>query len=131
MRLLGRSSVSLLLALTALACSASRSGSSSGPRTRPDYIDAEEIRRGQYSSAYDLIRNVRPRWMQARGPDSIVGPRGEVQVLVDDVRLGGVDRLREVPVIGIVYIQFFDPNTAAGRWGLGYGHGAIYISTRK
>jgi hypothetical protein len=131
MRLIGRLSFAVLLASALLACSSSRSAPSTGPRTRPDFIDAEEIRRGQYSSAYDLIRNVRPRWMQSRGPDSIMGPRGEVQVLIDDVRLGGVDRLREVPVIGIVYIQFYDPNTAAGRWGLGYGHGAIYISTRK
>ena len=83
------------------------------------------------SPAALLLRHRRERWLQPRGPDTIIGKPGEVQVHLDDVHLGGVDTLREIPVIEIAYIQFFDPATASARWGLDHSHGAIYVSTRQ
>ena len=76
-----------------------------------------------------------PSAASARGGSSraapIIGKPGGVQVHLDDVHLGGVDTLREIPVIEIAYIQFFDPATASARWGLDHSHGAIYVSTRQ
>ena len=63
--------------------------------------------------------------------EAVAAPKpGEVQVHLDDVRLGGVGTLREIPVIDVSYMQFYDPASASARWGLDHSHGAIYVSTR-
>jgi hypothetical protein len=93
-------------------------------------ITAVEISRTNYSNLYDVVQALRTRWLLSRGPDTILGKQGEVQVHLDDVRLGGVQSLRNLSPVGVAYIQWFDPISAAQKWGLGYGQGAIYVSTR-
>jgi hypothetical protein len=56
---------------------------------------------------------------------------GEVQVLMNGLRMGGVAALYETPIAGITYMQFYQGTEAAARWGLGYGKGAIYLITTK
>ena len=120
----------LLLAL-AIACKSGGPGSGSrAPAPRTDLITAEELRGGQFRNAYEAIRSLRARWLQSRGTDTFLGKPGEVQVHLDDVRLGGINSLREIPVIDVAYMQFFDPASASARWGLDHSHGAIYVSTR-
>ena len=120
-----------LLLVLAIACRSSGSGTGSrAPASRTDLITAEELRGGQFRNAYEAVRTLRARWLQSRGTDTFLGKPGEVQVHLDDVRLGGTNSLREIPVIDIAYMQFFDPASASARWGLDHGHGAIYVSTR-
>src|SRR5437763_1053503 len=119
--------LSLMVVVTSCA-SRGQSGGAREPAHRADLLTAEELRAGQWRNAYDAVSSLRARWLQSRGPDTIMGKPGEVQVHLDDVRLGGVDTLREIPVIEIAYIQFFDPQTASARWGLDHSHGAIYVS---
>ena len=103
---------------------------SAAPATRRDILERTEIDRGQWANAYEAIRGLRPQWLRVRGRDTITGDPGTVQVLLDDVRLGGPESLRTLPISGIAYIQFLDGITASQRWGTGYGNGAIFISTR-
>lgn len=51
-------------------------------------------------------------------------------IRLDDNELGTVQTLRALSPVGITSIRFLDPVSSAGRWGLGYAHGAIVISTR-
>ena len=121
----------LLLALTLLTYGCATTRPSRVPRARSDLLTAEEIGGGQWANAYEAIHALRGRWLQSRGPDTILGVQGEVQVRVDDVRLGGVAVLRNIPAIDIAYAQFIDPTSAAARWGPGHAHGAIYVSTHR
>jgi hypothetical protein len=127
---LARRSAAVALALAGLAC-ASGARKGSPPRGGNDVITAEEMQRVQFSNLFDLVQALRFRWLQSRGPDSINMQPGQVQVRLDDTRLGGVETLRTVAPTGVVSIQWVDPTTAAARWGMGYGHGAIVISTRR
>ena len=119
----------LALAVAVTACASRGKSGARQPNARADLRTAEEMRGGQWRNAYDAVSSLRARWLQPRGPDH--GKPGGVQVHLDDVHLGGVDTLREIPVIEIAYIQFFDPATASARWGLDHSHGAIYVSTRQ
>jgi outer membrane cobalamin receptor len=92
-------------------------------------ITKAEIDRGQWGDIYELVRNLRPRWVEPRGTDSVLNP-GEVQVYVDGVRLGGVHRLRAIPTSGIDHLEWVDGVTASGRWGFNHGHGVIAVSYR-
>jgi hypothetical protein len=95
-----------------------------------DVITAADIRKSAATNVYDLIAQLRYRWLQSRGPDSINMRPGDVMVRLDDNEIGTVQALRNLSPTGISSIQFVDGVSAAGRWGLGYAHGAVVISTR-
>ena len=100
------------------------------PGSRANLITFEEIQqRGLYSNLYDLIRNLRPRWVRSQGPDTFLGDQGEVQVHMDGKRLGGVEVLRRMSPGGVTSIQWVPPIDAAARFGLDHSHGAVLIST--
>jgi hypothetical protein len=123
----------LLLLSLAFATSCASSGGTAAPQgqARPsaDLITHDEIQKGHWQNAYELIQQLRPRWLRAHGPDSIHGETPDVQVHVDDNRLGGVSTLRGVSTNEITSIQFVDPVSAAARWGGDHANGAIIIST--
>lgn len=105
---------------------------SAGPRsrTRSDLITLEEMQqRGQYSNLHDLIEVMRPRWLRPQGPDTFMGPQGQVQVHMDGNRLGSVDVLRNLAAAGVTSIQWIRPIDAAARFGLDHSHGVVLIST--
>ena len=100
-------------------------------RTRADLITREEIDRTVFTNAFDLVQALRSNWLQPRGQDTFLGKPGQVQVRIDNTEaMGGVERLREIPAAIVDYIRWVDPVDAAGRWGIGYGHGAIHVVTR-
>ena len=112
------------------ACSAPAPGGGTHSGSRPlgsrDIITSQEIGRGQWSNAYDLVHNLRPGWLQKRGPDSFENP-GEIQVYVDGTRLGDIHLLRTLPTSAIRRLEWIDPVSAAGRWGLNHSHGVIHV----
>lgn len=125
---LGLLAVAALFGLTACA-SSPPNGTDAHDQGGARLITRAEIERSQWSNTYDLVRNLRPRWVETRGVDSFENP-GEVQVYVDGMRLGPVDMLKTLSTSGIYYLEWVDPITAAGRWGLDHGQGVISISYR-
>jgi hypothetical protein len=132
-RILGRLSAMLLVvAVSACASSSPAPGSGAVPAGGAAHLITQaEIERGQWSSVYELVRNLRPRWIRTRGPDSLIGTAGTVQVYIDGMRLGAVDLLRDVPTAAIRRMEWVDPVSAGGRFGPGHAHGVIAISYRS
>ena len=123
--------LSIVLVLSSTACaSGGASASSTSPSGNRDLLMRDEIDKGQWANAYEAVRNLRPQWLRVRGRDTITGDAGGVQVVLDDVRLGGTEVLRTLPISGVVYFQFVDGISASQRWGTGFGNGAIVVSTR-
>ena len=130
-RMLQATLLTALLCLpAACATRTTETQSSAAPSGRRDLIVREEIDKSQWANAYDLIRNLRPQWLRVRGRDTITGDPGGIQVVLDDVRIGGVEALRTLPVGGVTYLQWLDGISASQRWGTGFGNGAIFVSTR-
>ena len=100
-------------------------------QTRSDTITREEIARGQWPNAYALVEELRPRWLRTHGADRMSGERVPIQVHLGDIRAGGVAALREISVRDIESLHWVDPVSAAGRWGLAYGNGAIVVTLRS
>jgi hypothetical protein len=121
----------LIFAITLLgACSGNSVANGAQGRSRANLITYEEIRQhGEYSSLYDLIAQLRPRWLRSQGPDTLLGEQGQVQVHMDGNRLGGVDVLQGLSPSGVTSITFLAPIDASARYGLDHSHGAIIIST--
>jgi hypothetical protein len=129
------------LAAFSFAVSACASSSASTPRateSSPDRVTSAEIEAVTgATTAYDLVRRLRPRWLQSTGaPASIAGGRISSQVLLvylDGNRLGSVEALRSLTSSGIKTMQYYDAVRAAtvlrdvGNEPIS---GAIVITTR-
>lgn len=131
MRQVLQASLVTALLLFPAACASRPPGTdSAAPAGSRDFVLREEMDRGQWPNAFEMVRNLRPQWLRVRGRDTITGDPGGVQVVLDNVRLGGTEALRTLPVGGIAYFQWVDGMSASQRWGTGFGNGAIFVSTR-
>jgi len=97
--------------------------------TARSVLTREQIMNVSTGNVYDAIVALRPQWLEPRGMDSFSNP-GQVQAYVDNNRLFGVEALRNVAVLDVVAVEYYDANQATARWGLDHGHGAINVRTR-
>jgi hypothetical protein len=127
------SSSSRTIALSMLGVVLSACARSSPPsdlaRSDPAVITRAEMEQARYASLYEVVEALRGRWLQTRGPKTLLGRPVEVQVLVDDMRLGGVDALRTLKTDNVVSIAFVDPVAAGQRWGGKFAQGTIVVTT--
>lgn len=119
-----------LVVMGGSACAAGKPASAmerAGTR-RSDRISREEITARSWTDAYEVVATLRPNWLSDRGRDSF-GSGTVIQVVMNGVRMGGVTSLRRLPSADVEYVQWYDATSATTRWGVGFGKGAIELST--
>jgi hypothetical protein len=101
-------------------------------RRQRNLITAEEIAtRPGLSTAYDIIRNLRPAWLNTRGITSTEDPTaGGIQVYVDEVKMGGLSELQSISVDRIQELRFLSASDATMKYGTGNTTGAIEVTTK-
>lgn len=99
----------------------------SRPRSTRDVLTGEEIVSAHASNAYDLIRRLRPQWLQMRGSASMPDPDGsrEIQVWYNGRSAGSISVLRDYDESQIISIRWVDPITARSTYGPPNGRGVI------
>jgi hypothetical protein len=117
-----------MLALLLVLGGCASSGGTAARQGRPDLLVEDQIRGNSFATVYDAVLALRPNWLRTRGTDSFATPT-QIQVYVDNMRVGGIANLQQIPVVSAYYVQWFDGLEASARWGLGHGSGAIYVST--
>lgn len=122
--------LSLSVVAGGLACSAGKPPSQierAGAR-RSDRIARDEIATRAWTNAYEIVATLRPQWLADRGRDSF-GSGTVIQVVMNGARLGGVAALRRIAAADVEQFQYWDATAATSRWGVGFGKGAIEISS--
>ncbi|MFL5619766.1 MAG: hypothetical protein ACJ79A_15390 [Gemmatimonadaceae bacterium] len=123
--------IGLLTFVTTLAgCAAHRpDDGSAARRSASGPIAREELESARYATLYDAVLALRGRWLRPRGTKTFLGRPVQVQVIVDDMRMGGVEALRAMTSDNVMRITFIDPATAAQRWGGSHAQGTILVAT--
>ena len=116
--------------LVTLVVSACASSGGSGARVDRNLLTRDQIVETNRQNAYEVVETLRSNWLRTRGPTSLTSRDAQIQVYIDDNRLGGIETLRTINASVVQYIRWFDGITATGRWGLDHGAGVIYVSTR-
>lgn len=116
-----RQALFLILSLMLVMGCAAGSGSGSGGSSR-DAVTQEELAGYQNTDVHQALRSLRPNWLTYRG--------GAPQVLLNGLRRGGVDSLRQILVQDVGTIRFLSPREATNQHGTGFPYGAISIETR-
>lgn len=126
-----------LLVTVASACASTQHAAASGTgavaaaetaATRDrSVLTRDEILRGEYQTAYDAILALRRAWLVER-PDLLKGATPTI-VYIDEMRMGGLEELRHIPVARIARIKYYDGTQAYARWGRDHDRGAIQVIT--
>jgi len=99
-------------------------------RRNPNLIERPEIEASTALDAYALVQEARPIWFHTRGIVSIRDPgAGVVQVYLNGMQYGDVNRLRELQLIEVRQIRFYGAAEAQQRYGTGHAGGVIEVST--
>ena len=101
----------------------------SAPRPDRDVITQAQIQEHRFKTAYEAVEALHAPWLMPKGTDSFSSPT-QVLVYLDNTRLGGIDKLRELSTVSFSYIRYYDGMAASARWGMDHGQGVIYISSR-
>jgi hypothetical protein len=97
-------------------------------------LTESEIRNVQASNALEVVRLLRPRWLQSRGDRSFGAIGQSILVYENGARLGTVEEvLHLVPAGNIIRMEWVDGSSAGLLPGAGSGHveAAILISTTR
>lgn len=112
--------------LTAVAGCATGGGGEGAPRRDRNLITAEELADYMSLNCYEVIRRLRPTWLQRRGSEQ------NPVVYQDGSRAGLADQiLNSIPVNEVESLRYRDSSDATTRYGTGHGAGAIEVTTRR
>ncbi len=134
-------------------CAANPGAQASGRQA--NLITADDIQREAGArNAFELIRALRPNWLEARGVQSLGSPgvyqttrgpggdvrreRGgptnsarEVMVYVDGTRMGGPEMLRQILASNLQEVRYLGGTEATSRFGTDHAAGAILVTLRR
>jgi type IV pilus biogenesis protein CpaD/CtpE len=100
-------------------------------RSDRNVITADEIEQSGAVTAQQAVERLRPHMLQVRSGASVMsGNRDELQIYVDNIRMGGREILASLQAHEIREIRYMSAVDATNRYGTGHSHGAILI-TRK
>jgi hypothetical protein len=116
---------------TLSACSSPRLATPRGPD--PMLITEEEVLASVATTAYELIRSLRPTFLSYRGETSFDRrtSRPYPNVYVDDQVFGTITILQSIPAADVGTVRLYRSSEAVTKYGTGNAGGVIAISTRK
>ncbi len=95
-----------------------------------DVISEAEIKASGFQSALEVVQNLRPAMMRARGTSPQGGTVG-IALFVDDTRMGDVGAMANIPADRVKEIRYINSRDATTRWGTGFGSGVIQVTTKR
>ena len=126
MRAKSLAAVAVAWTLTGCARGAMPDGSTA---SNPKYVITEEQLAGTNSdNLYDAIVKIHPDWLTSRGPTSVTNPTPTVvSVFMNGTMLGKADYLREMHVLDVSAVRYWDAGQATARFGNGHPRGVIEV----
>jgi hypothetical protein len=119
-----------------LACACAPATKATQTQPAPDRGNGTVLTQAQLSATnsdnlYDAIAKLHPDWLSSRGPSSVTDPTPTMaSVFMNGTMLGKTDYLRDMRVLDVTEVRYWDAGKAAARFGMGHPRGVIEI-TRK
>lgn len=117
------------------ACAGS---SGPGPGTGPasgnrEVITLAEIQQTEAVTAYQIVQELRPRWMNRnRGERTFFEDAADfARVIVDGLPPREFNFLHEIPREVIQELRFLTPREATFKYGTGYNAGVIEVTSKR
>jgi hypothetical protein len=126
-----KSLVAVAVAWTLTGCARGAMPDGSAASNRKNVITQEQLAGTNTDNLYDAIVKIHPDWLTSRGPTSVSNPTPTVvSVFINGTMLGKADYLREMRVLDVSEVRYWDVGQATARFGNGHPRGVIEV-TRK
>jgi hypothetical protein len=125
--------VTLALAASVVAACAGATTQQDGGsnRARHNVLTQEQLAATHSENLYDAIAKLEPEWLTSRGATSVTDATPTLaSVFMSGTYLGKADYLREMRVIDVSEVRYWDAGQASARFGMGHPRGVIEL-TRK
>ena len=110
------------------ACASANKQTTSQPSSR-NRLTREQLASANTANLYDAISKVRPEWLSSRGPTSVTNSTPtSVDVFMSGSMLGKAESLKEIGVIDVTEVRYWDAASASARFGMGHPRGVIEVS---
>ncbi len=121
----------LVLALTTTGtfgcASAAKQGATSN--SGRNQLTRAQLGAANSSNLYEAISKLRPEWLTSRGPTSVTNSTPtSVDVFMNGSMLGNADYLKELGVLDVSEVRYWDAASASARFGMGHPRGVIEIT---
>ncbi len=94
-------------------------------------LSREQLQETNSEELYAAIAKLRPDWLSSRGPTSVTDPTpSSASVFMDGSLLGSADYLRQMRVIDVTEVRYWNAGQASARFGMGHPRGVIEIIRR-
>ena len=113
--------------LVAAGCASAGAGTSA-PRAQRNVVTVEELSQAGDVSVYEALERLRPQFLRGRIALGSAAESVPVAVYIGDLRMEGVDHLREVMVRAVKQVQYLEPQQANARFGGNNASGALVIT---
>lgn len=121
--------LAFMLALTVAGCAHRAPGVQ---QYDSSVITRDDIERTDAVTALDVVRRLRPQYLNSRGQSSLLlDPKTTPVVFLDAQPLGDVSQLDQVRVADLQEIHFFNGPQAVQKFGSRYGGGVIQLISRN
>lgn len=120
----------LFLTLATTSAAGCASATSNGQASRPNRneLTRTQLEETRSETVYDAILKLRPTWFTSRGPTSVTNSTPtEVNVYMNGTLLGKADYLREVRLIDVASVRYWEAGEASTRFGMGNLRGVIEL----
>jgi len=119
------------LASSCLSISCATASSGQGSHASSNAITETELQATNSDNLFDAISKLRPEWLNTRGPKSATDMTlASVDVVMNGSVVGSADYLREVRVLDVRGVRYWDSGQAAARFGMGHPRGVIELIRR-
>jgi hypothetical protein len=113
-----------------IACAGAATQRSSGRENR-NRLTQEQLAATSSENLYDAIVKLRPEWVTSRGPTSVTDPTPTMpSVFLGGNMLGRADYLREMRVLDVTEVRYWEAGPASARFGMGHPRGVIEVTRR-
>lgn len=83
------------------------------------------------TNLYEAIEKLRPEWLTSRGPTSVTNAAPSVpSVFMNGTMLGKAEYLRDMRVLDVTEVRYWEAGPASARFGMGHPRGVIELSRR-
>jgi len=101
------------------------------PAPRNSVLTQAQLSATNSEVLYDAINKLHPDWLTSRGPSSMTDSSPTmVDVFMNGTMLGRADYLRDMRVVDVSEVRYWNAGQAAARFGMGHPRGVIEV-TRK
>ena len=120
-------SIALVVTCFTLGCAGAAAVGDPGSGGR-NSLSREQLQATNSEELYAAIAKLRPEWLSSRGPTSVSDPTPtSASVFMNGSLLGRVEYLRDMRVIDVTEVRYWDAGQASARFGMGHPRGVIEI----